>query len=145
MKRIGDNWIMHCLYVDDMIHASTSGEMKQQFINLHTWVLSWDFNITLEEAMSYFLGVEIEQGLKGIDLRLDAYIQETIDGYRTHFKRLLEPKRVQMQPGVVLDGRDCLEIPDPSEQKIYTSLIAKLRFASTWVQCDTAFATSQWA
>jgi hypothetical protein len=134
---------MHCLYVDDMIHATTSEELRHQFISEYTR----DFNITLEEMMSSFLGMEIEQGLKGINVHLDTYVQETIDDYRTHFKRLLKSKgkMVPMQPGVVLDGRDCQEMPDPCDQKIYRSLVAKLQFASTWVRCDTAFATSQLA
>jgi hypothetical protein len=32
MKRTGDAWIIHGLYVDDMIHASTSDALKQEFI-----------------------------------------------------------------------------------------------------------------
>ena len=44
MKRIGDDWIMHGLYEDDMIHASTREEMKRQFIREHTR----DFDITRE-------------------------------------------------------------------------------------------------
>ena len=67
MKRIGDDWIMHGLYVDDMIHMSTSEEMKQQFIHEYTR----DFEITLEATMTSFLGLEIEQGTNGIDLHLD--------------------------------------------------------------------------
>ena len=141
MKRVGDDWIMHGLYVDDMIHASTSEALKQQFIKEYTR----DFEITLEETMTSFLGLEIEQGPQGIDVHLDTYIQETIDDYGTYFKKPLKPKKVPMQPGVVLEGSDCPELPDPREQKIYRSIVAKLQFASTWVRCDTAFATSQLA
>ena len=96
MKRIGSDWIIHGLNVDDMIHASTSEAMtrKQQFIKEYTR----DFEITLEETMTSFLaqilGLEIEQGPQGIDLRLDTYIQEAINEYCTYFKKLLKPKRV---------------------------------------------------
>ena len=45
MKQVGNDWIMHGLYVDDMIHASTREAMKQQFIKEYTR----DFVITLEE------------------------------------------------------------------------------------------------
>lgn len=141
MKRIGDDWIMHGLYVDDMIHMSTSEEMKQQFIHEYTR----DFEITLEATMTSFLGLEIEQGTNGIDLHLDTYIKETIADYQSYFKTFLKPKKVPMQPGVVLDGSDCPEMPDPRLQKIYRSIVAKLQFASTWIRCDTAFATSQLA
>ena len=122
MKRISDEWIMHGLCVDDMIHASTSEAIKQQFIHEYTR----DFEITLEETLTSFLGLEIEQGSKGIDLHLDTYIKETITDYQSYFKTFLKPKKVPMQPGVVLDGRDCPELPDPRLQKIYRSIVAKL-------------------
>jgi hypothetical protein len=142
MKRIGDDWIMHGLYVDDMIHMSTSEEMKQQFIHEYTR----DFEITLEATMTSFLGLEIEQGTNGIDWHLDTYIKETIADYQSYFKTFQKPKKVpMMQPGVVLDGSDYPEMPDPRLQKIYRSIMAKLQFASTWIRCDTAFATSQLA
>ena len=80
--------------------------MKQQFIKEYTL----DFEITLEETMTYFLGLEIEQGPQRIDLHLDTYIQEAIDEYDVHFKKSLKPKKVPMQPGVVLDKRDCPEL-----------------------------------
>ena len=32
MKRAGEDWIIHGLYVDDMIHASTSVALRQEFI-----------------------------------------------------------------------------------------------------------------
>jgi len=115
--------------------------MKQQFIHEYTR----DFDIILKETMTPFLGLEIEQGSNGIDLRLDTYIKETITDYWSYFKTFLKPKKVPMQPGVVLDGRDCPEMPDPRMQKIYRSIVAKLRFASSWVRCDTAFVTSQLA
>ena len=52
-----------------------------------------------------FLGLKIKQGLQGINLHLDTYIQETIDAseHQTHFKSFLKPKKVPMQLGVVLE------------------------------------------
>ena len=32
MKHVEDEWIMHGLFVDDMIHAATSDELRDQFI-----------------------------------------------------------------------------------------------------------------
>ena len=32
MKHAGEEWIMHGLFVDDMIHASTSDDLRDQFI-----------------------------------------------------------------------------------------------------------------
>ena len=46
---------MHRLFVDDMIHAATSNELRDQFIREYRA----DFDITLEDVMSSFLGMEI--------------------------------------------------------------------------------------
>ena len=35
MKREGDDWIMHGLYVDDMQHSSTSQRLKNEFMTLY--------------------------------------------------------------------------------------------------------------
>ena len=51
MKHAGEEWIMHGLFVDDMIHASTSDELRDQFINEY----QADFDITQEDVMSAFL------------------------------------------------------------------------------------------
>jgi hypothetical protein len=141
LKRENDEWIMHGIYVDDMMHASTSDKLKREFIDAY----SRDFDITFEDTMTSFLGLEIEQSSHGIKIHLDNYIQEVIDDYKKHFKKLLKPKKVPMQPGVVLDNQDCPEEPDPRLQKIYRSFAAKLQFASSWVRCDTSFTTSQLA
>ena len=74
MKHAGEDWIIHGLYVDEMIHASTSDVLKQEFIREY----SRDFDITLTENLTSFLGLEIEQGPEGIDIHLDTYIQGVI-------------------------------------------------------------------
>ena len=51
MKRDGGDWIMHGLYVDDMIHASTSYELKKKFTQV-TSKYTGDFNITWEDTIT---------------------------------------------------------------------------------------------
>ncbi len=46
MKREGQEWIMYGLFVDDMIHAVTNDNMRDQFIREY----KADFNITLEDV-----------------------------------------------------------------------------------------------
>jgi hypothetical protein len=55
MKHEGEDWIMHGLVVNDMILASTSDDLRGQFICKY----QVDLNITLEDVMSSFLGMEI--------------------------------------------------------------------------------------
>ena len=106
---------MHGLFVDDMAHASTCPKLKKQFLQEY----KKDFDITEEDIMSTFLGMEVEQSKDSIKLHLDTYIQETLDEYKSIFKKFLKPKNVPMQPGVMLDNQDCPETPDLREQKVY--------------------------
>ena len=115
MKRKGKEWIVHGLFVDDMAHASTCPKLKKRFIHEY----KKDFDITEEGIMSTFLGMEVEQSKDSIKLHLDTYIQETLDEYKSIFKKFLKPKSVPMQPGVMLDNQDCPETPDQLEQKVY--------------------------
>ena len=52
MKREGEEWIMHGLFVDDMIYAATNDNLLDQFIREY----KADFDITLEDVMTSFLG-----------------------------------------------------------------------------------------
>ena len=65
---------MHGLFVDDIIHAATSDELRDQFISEYRE----DFDITLEDVMSSFLGMEIELNKENLAIHLDTYIQETL-------------------------------------------------------------------
>ena len=40
-------------------------------------------------------------------------IKEAIEEYQKYVKTALKPKKVPMQPGVMLDSHDCPEFPDP--------------------------------
>ena len=74
MKHVGDKWIMHGLFVDDMIHAATNDELRDQF----TREYREDFDIALEDVVSTFLGMEIKHNKENLVIHLDTYIQETL-------------------------------------------------------------------
>ena len=56
--------------------------------------------------------------------------------------KFYKPKKVPMQAGAMLELENCLESPDSVRQKIYSSFVAKLQFAASWVTCDIAFTAS---
>jgi hypothetical protein len=141
MKHENGDWIMHGLFVDDMAHASTSEKLKQEFIAEY----KGDFQITYDDLMTSFLGMEVEQDQDSIRLHLDSYIQDTLSEYKAVIKKFVKPKQVPMQPGLVLEHDMCPETPDPREQKVYRSFVAKLQFAASWIRCDLAFTASQLA
>ena len=115
------------LIVDDMIHASTSDDLRDQFIREY----QADFDITLEDVMSTFLGMEIEHNKKNLAIHLDTYIRETLAEYKATVTRFPKPKQVPMQPGIMLELEDCPDCPDPVKQKVYRSFTGKLQFSAS--------------
>jgi hypothetical protein len=61
-----------------------------------------------------FLGLEVEQDKGQIRLHLDTYVNEMLEEYKAYIKRDLKPKKIPMQPGVVLTKDDS---PEPQIQK----------------------------
>jgi hypothetical protein len=70
MKREGKNFIIHGLFVDEMMHIATNNKLKNKSMEKY----SRDFNITRGCLMKTFLGMEIEQN-RSIKLHLDHYIR----------------------------------------------------------------------
>jgi hypothetical protein len=64
-----------------------------------------------------------------------------------YIRKAIRPKkvRVPIAPNVVLRPEDTPDLQDPSKQKFYSSFVAKLQFATTWVRFNIAFAVSQLA
>jgi hypothetical protein len=103
MRRVGNDFILHGLFVDDMMHNSTSTKLKEEFMTKY----SKDFKITSGGLMKSFLGMLVEQGDKKIKLHLDHYVQEMLTKYKNFIKKSLRPKRVPMSPGIILRPEDC--------------------------------------
>ncbi len=57
MKRQGNDFIIHGLFVDDMMHVPTSDALKHEFMEKYTR----DFDITGGGLMETFLGMQVEQ------------------------------------------------------------------------------------
>ena len=98
MKRVNGQWIMHGLFVDDMIHAATCEDLKQQFIAEY----KGDFEITCEDLMTSFLGMEVEQDQDSIRLHLDTYIKETLDEYKSVCSVCAARSRADSRPCALL-------------------------------------------
>ncbi len=75
---------------------------------------SQDFEYTWGDFMTSFLGLEVEQNKGQIWLHLDTYVNEMLEDYKAYIKRDLKPKKIPMQPGVVLT-KDYA--PEPQLQK----------------------------
>ncbi len=77
MKHKGANYIIHCLFVDDMMHICSCDAMKDEFLALY----KKDFEITYGSKMETFLGMVVEQDDKSIKIHLDNHVKEVIAEY----------------------------------------------------------------
>jgi hypothetical protein len=111
MKWEREGFLIHCVFVDDFKTIPTSKKPKDEFERLY----SADFEYTGGNLMTSFLGLEVEPLNSGIHLHLDTYIQELIDEFRIMHKKFVKPKTVPMSPELVLDNRDCPELPEQAE------------------------------
>ena len=64
MKRTGDEYIIHGLFVDDMKHIYSCDAMKDEFLALY----KKDFDITGGTKMETFLGMVDDQSGKSIKI-----------------------------------------------------------------------------
>ncbi len=95
MKQKNGEWIMHGIFVDNMIHASTSEELKRKFIKEY----KSDFEITCEDIMTSFLGMEVEQDEKSIKLHLDTTFKRSLTSTSQPSRSSSSQSRCQCSPG----------------------------------------------
>ncbi len=95
--------------------------------------------------MKTFLGMQVEQSRKRIRLHLDNYVQELLDEYKACATKSLRTKQTPCQPGLILTQEDCPILLDAERQKYYSSFVAKLQFAASWVRFEISFAMAQLA
>ncbi len=57
MKHKGNDFIVHCLFLDDMMHIPMCDVLKQEFMKKYTK----DFDITGGGLMETYLGMQVEQ------------------------------------------------------------------------------------
>jgi hypothetical protein len=119
-KTKGSNYIIHGLFVDDMMHISSCDELREEFMSKY----SKEFGITGGGLMKTFLGMEVGQNDENIKLHLDHYIQTVLAEYRDYIKKALRPKKVPISPGVVLHPEQAPAVPDRHKQKYYQSFVA---------------------
>jgi hypothetical protein len=66
-----------------------------------------------------------------------------LEEYKAYIKRDLKPKKIPMQPGVMLTKDNAPQTPDPKNRKCIYHLLQKYNFVANWVRYDVSFAASQ--
>ncbi len=98
-KRYSNDFIIHGLFVDDMMHVTTSSEaLRDEFMTKYTA----NFKVTGGGLMETFLGMEVIQTKHHIKLHLDHYVGDLLREYKTYIQETLQLKKVQTSPGVIL-------------------------------------------
>ncbi len=75
--------------------------------------------------MTSFLGLEVEQDKGQIRLHLDTNVNEMLEEYKAYIKRDLKPKKIPMQPGVVLTKDGAPETQIQKNRKYIDHLLQK--------------------
>ncbi|GKB51067.1 retrovirus-related pol polyprotein from transposon TNT 1-94 [Tanacetum coccineum] len=75
--KTGNDLLLLQIYVDDIIFASTNTALCNEFANLMTT----KFKMSMMEPISFFLGLQISQSLRGIFLNQSKYASEIIKKY----------------------------------------------------------------
>ena len=74
MKRSRSEYIIHSLFVDDMMHSYSCDAIKDEFMQVY----SKDFEITGARQIKTFLGTQAEQTARSIEFHLDHYIKRGV-------------------------------------------------------------------
>ncbi|GKA76657.1 retrovirus-related pol polyprotein from transposon TNT 1-94 [Tanacetum coccineum] len=76
-RKTGNDLLLVQIYVDDIIFASTNTALGNEFANLMTT----KFKMSMMGQMSFFLGLQISQSLRGIFLNQSKYASKIIKKY----------------------------------------------------------------
>lgn len=77
-KSVGEKLLMVSLYVDDLIFVGNDDVMCEEFKQS----MKQEFEMTDLGRMSFFLGVEVHQSMKGIHLCQKKYAKEVLERFR---------------------------------------------------------------
>ncbi len=66
-----------------------------------------------------------------------------LEDYKAYIKRDLKPKKIPVQPGLVLTKGYAPDTPDPKEQKMYQSFVAIIQFVANWIRYDVFIVSSR--
>ena len=105
MKCKGVEYIIHRLFVDDMMHIYSCDAMKNEFLALY----KNDFEITGDNKIETYLGMVVEQNDKSIKIHLDNYVKDIVAEYSEYIQKSLRPKKVPVSPSVAFKAEDAPE------------------------------------
>jgi hypothetical protein len=116
-------FLIICLYVDDLLYTGNSSEMFKEFKQS----MFREFEITDNGLMSHFLGIEVKQQHDGIFISQKKYMKEILEKFKMEScNPVSTPVETSIKLSKEWDGR----VIEPT---LYKSLVGSLRYLTiTW-------------
>ncbi len=122
-------------------HTSTSQALMDEFMEAY----SRDFEITGGEAMSTFLGLQVDHVNSEIHMHMDYYVVTVLRENKAFVHMSLRPKKLPVVPNHQLTRQD----PEKGDQgdkdalvTFFRSFVMKIQYIATWVGFDISFTAS---
>jgi len=116
VKRSGANFLMVCLYVDDLIYARTNHDMVQSFKES----MMKEYEMTNLGLMKYFLGIQLKQTKGEIFITQEKYIHDLLKKFR------LESCKPVSTPMALNEKFQLNDGAEKADLKVYGSLVGSL-------------------
>lgn len=116
VKKNGEDFLMVCLYVDDLIYVGTNANMVDSFKE----AMMKEYEMTDLGLMKYFLGIQVKQSKGEIFITQEKYVSDMLKKFRMENSN---PAPTPMALNEKLQLDDGAEKSDP---KIYRSLVGSL-------------------
>ena len=118
VKIKGEDILIVCLYMDDLIFTGSNPSMFEEFKR----VMTKEFEMTDIGLMAYYLGIEVKQKEEGIFISQESYAREMLKKFKMND---CKPISTPMECGVKLSKNEKGEKVDPT---FFKSLIGSLRY-----------------
>ena len=118
IKIKGEDVLIVCLYVDDLIFTGSNQKMFQEFKK----AMTKEFEMTDIGLMAYYLGIEVKQKEDGIFISQERYAKEILKKFKMEN---CKPISTPIECGVKLSKNDEGESVDPT---LFKSLVGSLRY-----------------
>ena len=137
-KHEGDH-ILIATHVDDSIVTGSNDAKTNEFLGR----LKDRFDVTIEEGVSDFLGMEWERDIEGRKSRLHqkAFIEKLLRDYG--YWECQAPPATPMAPKAKLSAEDQPEVPDPAIHRRYRSMVGAIGWLSNGTRPDVSYAYSE--
>ncbi|GJY10157.1 retrovirus-related pol polyprotein from transposon TNT 1-94 [Tanacetum coccineum] len=145
IKRQGKNILLVQIYVDDIIFASTTPEICDQFSK----IMYSKFKMSMLGKISFFLGLQISQSPKGIFINQSKYALESLRKYGMESSDHVDTPMVEKSK---LDEDTQGKVVDPTHYRgmvgtlmYLTASRPDLTFAGLWYPKDSSIALTAYA